>query len=403
MPWKSVSIMDSRLEFVRLAEQGDVSVAELCRRFGISRETGHLYLRRYREDGMAGLKSRSSRPRTTPRRSPAAIETRIVELREAHPHWGGRKLARRLRDLGVEGVPAASTVTEVLRRHGKLDPAEAVKHEAFERFERPAPNDLWQMDFKGHFAMDRGRCHPLTVLDDHSRYSLGIIACADETLETVRGHLTMLFRRYGLPGAMLSDNGSPPAFARGRLWGGSGAEGYTAFEVWLMRVGVRLYHGRAYHPQTQGKDERFHRTLNIEVLQGRRLADLTDCQQAFDTWRPIYNQERPHEALALAVPATRYKPSQIAFPDRLPEPDYHATDTVRRARLDGATSLHGWRVKLPQAFGGMRVAFRQTATDGVWRVFFMRFLIAEADLRVDKANGATVRKVSERTSGLTPV
>jgi transposase InsO family protein len=394
MPWKSVSIMDSRLEFVRLAQQGGVSMTELCRRFGISRESGYQYLRRYRAEGVEGLKDRSRRPHSSPERTAPAMETRIVALREAHP-WGGRKLARRLQDLGVAGVPAVSTVTEVLRRHGKLDPAEAVKHQAFVRFERSAPNDLWQMDFKGHFAMDQGRCHPLTVLDDHSRYSLGLIACADQTLETVQGHLTALFRRYGLPEAMLADNGSP--------WGGSGAQGYTAFEVWLLRVGIRLHHGRPYHPQTQGKDERFHRSLDVEVLQLRRLADLAACQTAFDTWRPVYNQERPHEALALATPASRYTPSQIAFAERLAEPEYYATDQVRRVHDDGATSFKGRRVKLSQAFAGLDVAFRPTPTDGLWRVFFARFLIAEVDLGDQETNIATVRYVSERTSGMSPV
>jgi transposase InsO family protein len=386
--------MDSRLEFVRLAEQGGVSVAELCRRFGISRETGFQYLRRYRESGIDGLKDRSRRPHSSPRRTPAAMETRIVELREAHP-WGPRKLARRLRDLGVADVPAPATVSAVLRRNGKLNPAETAKHQPFTRFERSAPNELWQMDFKGHFAMDQGRCHPLTVLDDHSRYSLGIIACADQTDATVREHLTTLFRRYGLPEAMLADNGSP--------WGGSGAQGYTAFEVWLLRLGIRLHHGRPYHPQTQGKDERFHRSLDVEVLQLRRLADLPICQTAFDTWRQIYNTERPHEALGLAVPATRYRPSPIAFPDRLAEPEYYATDEVRRVRQDGATSFHGRRVKLPQAFAGLHLAFRPTATDGVWRVFFARFAVAEVDLRDQNSNNVSVRHVSERTSGLSPV
>src|ERR1700676_4644220 len=160
MPWKSISIMENRREFVRLAERGGVSIAELCRRFGISRQTGFTYLRRHGEAGEAGLADRSRRPLTSPRRSSDAIEQEIVDLRKANPAWGGRKLARVLRDRGVEGVPSPSTVTEVLRRHGKLDPAEAVKHRPVQRFERSAPNELWQMDFKGHFAMDRGRCHP---------------------------------------------------------------------------------------------------------------------------------------------------------------------------------------------------------------------------------------------------
>jgi transposase InsO family protein len=395
MPWKSGTIMDSRREFVRFVEQGGVSVSELCRRFGISRETGYQYLRRYRAEGVDGLKDRSSRPHNSPRRSAAAMEMQITALREAHPRWGGRKLARRLRDLGVEGVPAVSTVTEVLRRHGKLDAAEGLKHQALTRFERSAPNDLWQMDFKGHFAMEQGRCHALTVLDDHSRYSLGIFACANETDETVRQHLTTVFRRHGLPEAILSDNGSP--------WGRSGAQGYTAFEVWLLRLGIRLHHGRPYHPQTQGKDERFHRSLDVEVLQARRLADLQACQKAFDFWRPIYNEQRPHEALNLAVPASRYTVSQTAFPERLPEPEYHTTDAVRRVHHDGATSFLGRRVKLPQAFAGLNIALRPTTTDGVWQVFFARFLIAEVDLRDQKAHRSTVRKVSEHLSGRSPV
>jgi len=376
--------MENRREFVRLAEQGVVSVAELCRRFGISRQTGFSYLQRHREFGDTGLQDRSRRPRTSPRRSADAIEARIVAARKAHPCWGGRKLARVLLDRGIDGVPAPSTVTEILRRHGKLDPAEAVKHRPMQRFERAAPNELWQMDFKGHIAMDRGRCHPLTLLDDHSRYSLGLFACGDETMATVQAHLTMVFRRYGLPGAMLSDNGSP--------WGGSGAIGYTALEVWLMRVGVRLYHGRAYHPQTQGKEERFHRTLNIEALQGRRFADLPACQLALDRFRRIYNEERPHEALGLAVPASRYRASVVCFPEVPPAPEYHATDQVRRASRDGAIRFQGRRLKLSQAFAGLDVALRAAAVDGVWRAYFMRFAIADVDLQANEAIITAIRR-----------
>ena len=395
MPWKSISVMQSRREFVRLAEQGGVSVAELCRRFGISRATEFAYLRRYRESGEAGLTDRSCRPLTSPRRSASEIEAKIVALRQAHPSWGGRKLGRRLRDQGVEGIPAVSTITEILRRHGLLDPDESVKHKPFQRFERSAPNELWQMDFKGHIAMETGRCHPLTVLDDHCRYSLGLVACGNETLPTVRGHLTEIFRRYGLPRAMLADNGSP--------WGGGGVDGYTAFEVWLMRLGIRMYHGRPYHPQTQGKDERFHRTLNVELLQAQRFADLARCQQAFDQWRRIYNEERPHEALGLAVPASRYQASPVSFPETLPVPQYDATDLVRHVNVDGYTSFKGRKLKLSQAFNGHQVAFRPTTIDGVWKVFFMRFNIADIDLRKTETHITTVRDVSEHPSGGSPV
>lgn len=378
MGWRSGTVMDSRLEFVRLAEAGGVSISELCRRFGVSRQTGHVWLKRYREAGEAGLCERSSRPQRSPRQTAAAMEERILALRAAHPAWGGRKLVRRLRDQGVapeDGeVPAASTATAVLRRHGKLvgpeGPADAP---ARQRFERSAPNELWQMDFKGHVAMDQGRCHPLTVLDDHSRFLVGLFACAQETEETVRPHLTTLFRRSGLPQAILCDNGPP--------WGSSDGDALTDLEVWLLRLSVRMYHGRPYHPQTQGKDERFHRTLKVEVLQGRRMADLARCQPVFDRFREVYNTERPHEALGMAVPISRYQPSPAPFPAELPRPDYHASDLVRRVRPDGAVTFERRRVKLPQALGLLDVAFRPTATDGLYTVYFMRFPIAEVDLR----------------------
>jgi len=384
MPWRSVSEMDQRLEFVRLCEAGGVSVAELCRRFGISRQTGHKLLRRYRAEGVSGLLARSRRPRTSPRRTPVAVEAEIVALRGEHPAWGGRKIARRLADLGRADVPSASTATEVLRRYGLLDPAEAAKHTPLQRFERERPNELWQMDFKGHVALEAGRCHPLTVLDDHSRYALCLAACGDEAASTVRAWLTGAFRRYGLPRAMLTDNGSP--------WGGKGMGEYSAFEVWLMRLGVRLLHGRAYHPQTQGKEERFHRTLKAELLQARRFADLAHCQGAFDAWRHVYNEQRPHEALGLTVPASRYSASPTGFPEALPDPQYDAADLVRRVRHDGYVSFKGRKAKLSEAFARLDVAFRPTTEDGVWGAYFMRFRIATIDIRSKETQSQTVRE-----------
>lgn len=394
MPWEAKSVMDQRREFVRLAQQGSVAVAELCRRFGISRQTGHELLRRVAADGQAGLELRSRRPHSSPRRTPEAVAAQVLTLRERHPAWGGRKLVRRLRDLGVTEVPSAATVTEILRRHGKLAPTATERHRAWQRFERAAPNELWQMDFKGHFALAQGRCHALTVIDDHARYALGLRACGDETDPTVRGQLTALFRRYGLPERMLADNGSP--------WGCVGSE-YTALGVWLLRLGIELHHGRARHPQTQGKDERFHRTLDEEVLQMHHFADLAACQAAFDAWRVVYNEQRPHEALGLATPASRYQASPRAFPEQLPEPIYAATDLLRRVRPDGAVKFRGRRYKLSQAFAGLDVALRPTQTDGLWRIYFSRFALAQIDLRQAEASTQPVKHVSERLSGLSPV
>ena len=231
------------------------------------------------------------------------------------------------------------------------------------------------MDFKGHFATDAGRCHPLTVLDDHSRFSLGLFACPDERDETARPHLTTLFRRYGLPERILCDNGPP--------WGTSGSSArYTGLGVWLLRLGIGLGHGRPHHPQTQGKEERFHRTLKAEVLQGRTFADLAVCQGRFDPWREVYNHRRPHEALGLAVPASRYRPSPRAFPEAPPAWEYGPGDEVRKVSADGTISFRGRPHELGKAFRGERVAVRPTEEGGLFGIYFGVHRVAQADLRV---------------------
>lgn len=384
MPWKEVSMVAQRREFVALAGSAGVPVAELCRRFGISRDTGHRLLREHAERGEAALRPRSRRPHASPTRTEAAMEQAVLGLLERHPAWGGRKLARRLRDMGLAGVPAPSTITAILRRHDRLGPGMAAGQRPWQRFERAAPNELWQMDFKGHVALRQGRCHPLTVIDDHCRYALALRACADEAEATVRGQLTALFRRYGLPQAMLCDNGPP--------WGATGhatADGrrvFTRLEVWLMRHGIATHHGRPYHPQTQGKDERFHRTLDIEVLQMRQpMADLPTAQAHFDAWRDVYNHERPHEALELDTPASRYRCSPVRFCETPPEPLYDRTDLTRRVRRDGSISFHGRYHPISQGFAGQTIALRPTTTDGLWDVRFSHFPIAQLDLRIAQA------------------
>jgi transposase InsO family protein len=385
------------LEFVRLLRGGGVCFSELCRRFGINRDTGYRVLGRYDGLGEAGLADGSRRPHRSPLRCSDAVEDAVVRLRDAHPSWGGRKLARRLSDLGVDDVPAASTITAILRRHGRLDAAVGPRHRPLQRFERAAPNELWQMDFKGHFALERGRCHPLTVLDDHCRYALALRACGDEQDTTVRGHLVALFRRYGLPEAILADNGPP--------WGSAGSvrSRQTALGVWLLQLGVRLCHGRPGHPQTQGKEERFHRTLDVELLQHNRFADLAVCQAAFDRWRRVYNEERPHEALGLAVPASRYQASPRAFPERLPEPIYDEGDLLRRVRHDGYISFQGATYWLSQAYAGHLVALRPTSIDGIWNLFFSRFNIAQVNTQDKSRAKQSVRYLSEQVSDLSPV
>lgn len=299
MPWKKCSAVSQRVEFVRLAQAESANLAELCRRFGISRKTGYKWLRRFTVTGTAELADRSRRP-----------------------------------------------------------------------------NDLWQMDFKGHFAMERGRCHPLTVLDDHSRYCVGLQACDNERGRTVRERLTSMFRRYGLPRRMLMDNGSP--------WGSDADHPWTPLTVWLLRLDIGVSHDRPYHPQTQGKDERFHRTLKAELLRGRCFENLTACQDSFDSWRQTYNECRPHEALGMEPPVNRYSVSPRAFPEQLPTIEYGPGDTVRRVYDGGQITFRNREYRVGQAFRGYPVGLRPTERAGLLEVYFGTQRIAWIDERTGR-------------------
>ena len=374
MPWEECTEVSRRQEFVALAAAGQSSMSELCRRFGVSRKTGYKWLDRFATEGESGLQNRSRRPQSSPTRTEAEIESLVVELRRKHPAWGGRKLRKRLQDLGHEQLPAASTITNILHRHNLIDPEESKKHTAFQRFEHPEPNDLWQMDFKGHFAMsNQSRCHPLTVLDDHSRFNVGLRACGNERGKTVKLELIEIFRRFGLPRRILMDNGAP--------WGNSADHPYTPLSTWLIRLGMGVTHGRPVHPQTQGKDERFHRTLKLEVLRGREFRDLQDCQSHFDPWRDVYNLERPHEALEMATPASRYRVSLRSYPETLPEIEYSPGDQVRKVQTTGKIDFQGKVYFVSKAFRGEPIGLRATSEDGIWEVYYCHHPIGTLDER----------------------
>jgi len=331
MPWKEVSTMSLRHEFVVLACLEGANFRALCRHFNIAPNTGYKWLRRFIATGDAGLADRSRRPMTTLLHSDPELEQRIVALRQQHPVWGARKLKRRLEDLGFT-LPAVSTVHAVLTRHGLIQPKEPASPTAVGRFEHPYPNSLWQMDFKGHVPCGAGRCHPLTVLDDHSRFSLCLQGCGDERRVTVQDKLVGTFERYGLPERMTMDNGAP--------WGHTGG-GWTQLELWLMRQGINVSHSRPYHPQTQGKDERFHRTLKAELLAQQHFPSLPVMQQALDEWREMYNTQRPHEGIALSVPSSRYCASQRAYNPKPEAAEYASHMQTRKVDVSGRLTLKG--------------------------------------------------------------
>jgi transposase InsO family protein len=360
-------VVEQREEFVRLARQPDANVSELCRLFGISRKSGYKWLAR---DSCEDL---PRRPRTSPNRTAAQVEARVLAVRDRHPAWGARKIAHVLREREQIEL-ATSTVNSVLKRYGCIRAKASQAAKPWQRFEHEAANALWQIDFKGHFATGTQRCHPLTVLDDHSRFNVVLQALGDERTVSVQPVLHKAFEQYGLPERINADNGPP--------WGARGLEdGVTQLGVWLMRLGVRLSYSRPLHPQTNGKDERFHRTLKAEVLAGREFRDLEDAQKHFAQWRHVYNCERPHEALQMQVPLSRWRPSSRRMPSKLPAIEYRQGDLVRRVQQGGLVSINGRLLRVGKALTGQPVACRPLAADGKYAIFFCDQKITEIDLK----------------------
>lgn len=376
MPWNARNLMSLRREFVVLAQQENANISALCRHFGVSRKTGYKWLAR----GPDAVTDRSRQPHHSPEKTAAALEQKLLQARDRFPAWGARKLKRFLENTGESDLPAVSTITAILRRHGRISPTASQAATPWERFEHPEPNSLWQMDFKGHVAMSSGRCHPLTVLDDHSRFNVLLQACSGEALQDVQAPLIRCFQTYGLPAAISCDNGSP--------WGTMHREDrLTTLGVWLIQLGIRLIHARPCHPQTNGKDERFHRTLNCELLQRRVLADLDDAQQAFDAFRDDYNLIRPHQAIGMKAPASRYRPSDRRYPAALPAVEYDDQLAVRKVDVSGKIDFLGRRYRIGKALRGQAVALRpDPENDGQYTVLFCQQAVGSIDLlQIDRS------------------
>lgn len=373
MPFKGVTVDDLRREFVLLASQQGANISALCRRYGISRTHGYTLMRRAHAHGLDGMGLRSRRPHSSPRQTAAAIEEEIIALRLAHPDWGARKLGARLRACDLTS-PADSTITAILHRHGLIRPSPGEAARALHRFTHDAPNDLWQMDFLGHKPMRQCRVHPLTIIDDHSRFGITLTACANQSGATVWTHLQQSFERYGLPWALLTDNGPP--------WGHSGFA-LTSFDIRLMQLGIRLLHGRPFHPQTQGKVERWHRTITQAVFGPIPYPDLEHVQQAFDRFLASYNMERPHEALDQDVPINHYQVSPRTYPHRISPPDYGDDMDVRKVRQSGEIHYQGARYRISEALCGEWIGLLPTRMDGMIEVYYYNHLIRTISLKED--------------------
>ena len=364
MAWKTVDIHEQRVRFVVAAAQGVQPFSSLCSEFGISRPTGYLWLHRYQVSGLSGIAERSRKPRSSPRRTNTRLEQHVIQVRLRYPDWGARKLRVVLSREGVE-LPR-STIHRILLRHDLVRDEDRCPP-ALQRFEREQPNELWQMDFKGPKGWPQP-VGPLSVLDDHSRYLIALAANGTTQGEPVRQQLEEAFQRCGVPEEMLMDHGSP-------WWGHLAPLGYTHLALWLMRQGIRLHWSRIRHPQTQGKVERFHGSLQRALM--RRGIPGQDLQAWLDDYRWEHNHVRPHEALNMKTPASVWNRSPRRYDSHPPRWEYPMDAKVLKVSSEGQVKIKGQKWKISKALSGEWVQL--AAVERRWLVFYCATLIREID------------------------
>lgn len=372
MPWEEKDVMQSRIEFVLEAVKGEVSFSGLCARFGVSRRTGYRWMRRYEEAGsVTGLAERSRRPEHSPNKTADEVEEAVAALRQRYG-WGARKLQVLLGQQGHE-LPEI-TINRILKRRDLVSESERTG-QATRRFERSRPNELAQLDFKGEYRVEGGWCYPLSLLDDHSRYLLGLWPLASIRTEGVQETLRAHFLEHGMPEELLLDHGVP-------WWSSSSGHGLTRLSVWLMCHGVSLLWAAVRHPQTLGKIERFHRTLDERT----RHEGLPPTLQAWYRWADLmrweYNHVRPHEALGMKTPAQVYSCDNLrAYREPPPEWDYDGAPTAL-VNTAGCVPFRGRRWFVCEALAGQRV--RLDELDNLLVVTFRNTTVREINLHTGK-------------------
>ena len=364
MAWKAMDVQEQRVRFVVAASRREKPLCALCAEFGISRPTGALWVRRYAEAGLAGIAERSRRPRNSPGQTAWEEEERVIALRLKYPDWGARKLEVL---LGREGVQLTrSTIHRILLRYELVRDRD--RHApATRRFERERPNELWQMDFKGPKNWPH-RIGPLSVLDDHSRYLVTLAATGKLDGDLVRRQLQSAFESSGVPEAMLMDHGTP-------WWNWQSFSGRTHLSLWMMRQGVRLCWSGIRHPQTQGKVERFHGSLQRAL--DRRGGVGAAPQAWLDRFRLEYNQVRPHEALDMRTPASLWQPSPKRYNPNPPPWEYPEGAWVLKVDCQGTIDLHRRRWRIGKTLAGEQVMIQPV--EQRFLVFFCATLVREID------------------------
>ncbi len=385
MPWKASSSMDERVRFIARYNEEDTSLAELCRQFGISRKTAYKWLERYAQEGPEGLRARRSIAHVFPHATPAELVEMLVELRKNYPTWGPKKLRAKLINQGVERVPAVSTIGELLKKHGLIRPRRRRVYPPrmpTNLVEAKAPNDTWCVDFKGHFALgDKTRCHPLTLSDCATRYLLKCEGLTRTAVEFVKPHFELAFREFGLPDRIRSDNGPP--FATPSVGG------LSALSVWWIQLGITPERIEPGAPQQNGRHERMHKTLGAETANPSE-ANLQDQQRAFDRFRHIYNDERPHEALGQKPPGSHYTPSRRHMPDTPKSPEYPDHMKVRKLDSQGRCCFPKQQAKttFSKLLANEPIGLDPIDEDS-WNVYYGPVLLAQLtlknkDLRLEK-------------------
>jgi putative transposase len=382
MPWSQTDPMKERMKFVVQAQEGFYGMTELCERFGISRQTGYTWLRRYEQEGPAGLASRSHAPRTCPHRIPEEVRAALLEARKAHPDWGPRKILIYLQARRPElELPAASTVGDLYKREGLVEsrpPRRRWSHPGRVSYTVEAANQLWNTDFKGEFRMGNGTlCYPLTVTDTYTRYLLACDGLDSTAHQGAWASFQKLFRARGLPQAIRSDNGGP--FCTQAIGG------LSRLSVWWTKLGIKHERIEPAHPEQNGSHERMHRTLKRGTLRPP-AAHIRVQQERFDAFRNEFNQERPHEALQMQTPASLYVPCEREMPEQLAAPQYAGHCVVRRVRGNGILYFRDQAIFLSELLIGEDIALEEI-DDGVWSIYFYDLLLARLDVRTFELSG----------------
>jgi transposase InsO family protein len=375
MPWRECSVMDERLRFVARLLDGE-GMSAVCREFGISRKTGYKIFNRYKEDGAYALCDRSRRPVRYANQLPEQVERLIVETKREKPHWGARKIRELLvRKLaGDVRIPAKSTVHAVLDRRGLVKRARQRRRDKAEGTtlsQAIRPNELWCADFKGEFKLGNGRyCYPLTVSDQASRYLLLVEALEATREQPVIEAFQRLFTERGLPAAIRSDNGVPFASPNGLY-------NLSTLSVWWLRLGIAIERIKPGHPQQNGRHERMHRTLKQEAARPPGMNALQQ-QDRFDAFVTEFNEERPHEAIGMKVPAEAYAPSSRPYTG-LPDVEYPFHDKDILVTACGRACLHRKKINVSTVLAGQRLGIKEV-DDGIWLLSFMHYDLGYIDL-----------------------